>query len=49
MGKEVTCEVLYGGEPINNHIKILKNHPPTIIVGTPGRILALVRNEHLKT
>jgi len=46
--KAVRTEVIYGGEPINNHIKLLKGAtPPHIIVGTPGRILALVRGKHL--
>jgi ATP-dependent RNA helicase UAP56/SUB2 len=38
---------MYGGQPINEHIKALKKSPPTILVGTPGRILALVRGKHL--
>jgi len=38
---------MYGGQPIQEHIKKLKNSPPTIIVGTPGRILALTRGKHL--
>ena len=29
------------------HIKLLKTKPPTIVVGTPGRILALARGKHL--
>ena len=46
--KQVRTEVIYGGEPINNHIKLLKGlTPPHIVVGTPGRILALVRGKHL--
>ena len=47
--KKVSVEVMYGGAPIANHIKRLKNDPPTVIVGTPGRILALVRGKHLET
>ena len=39
---------MYGGQPIKDHINSLKKSPPTIIVGTPGRILALVRGQHLK-
>ena len=50
MSKEkVSVEVLYGGQSISQHIKKLKSTPPTIIVGTPGRILALVRGKHLDT
>ena len=44
----VTCEVMYGGQPLKDHIASLKKAPPTILVGTPGRILALVRGQHLK-
>ena len=39
---------MYGGQPVKDHIQILKDKPPTILVGTPGRILALVKQEHLK-
>ena len=50
MNKEkVTVDVIYGGQSISGHIKQLKTAPPTIIVGTPGRILALVRGKHLDT
>ena len=45
---EVSCEVIYGGQPIKDHIKLLKDKPPTVLVGTPGRILALIKQEHLK-
>ena len=41
--EKVTVEVFYGGAPIQNQIKQLKTKPPTIVVGTPGRILALAR------
>jgi len=30
------------------HIKMLKESPPTVVVGTPGRILDLVQGGHLK-
>lgn len=46
--KQIRTEVIYGGEPMQNHIKLLKGlTPPHIIVGTPGRILALTREKHL--
>lgn len=42
--KSVRTEVIYGGEPIEKHIKLFQGlTQPHIIVGTPGRILALVR------
>ena len=40
-------EVIYGGEPIAKHKDLLKKDPPHIIVGTPGRISALVENKDL--
>ena len=46
---KVTVDVIYGGQSISKHIKQLKEAPPTVIVGTPGRILALVRGKHLDT
>ena len=46
---KVSVEVMFGGQSISGHIKQLKSSPPTIIVGTPGRILALVRGRHLDT
>ena len=46
--KNIRSEVIYGGEPMDNHIKLLKGlNAPHIIVGTPGRILALTRDKHL--
>lgn len=47
--KKVSVEVMYGGQPLAEHIKRLKKDPPTIVVGTPGRILALVRGRHFET
>jgi len=39
---------MYGGQPIKNHVELLKGlKPPHIVVGTPGRILALVKNKDL--
>lgn len=39
--------VFFGGMPIQNDEQVLKNKCPHIVVGTPGRILALVRNKKL--
>jgi superfamily II DNA/RNA helicase len=37
---DLRMEVMYGGQPVNDHVTILKGlKPPHIIVGTPGRIL----------
>jgi ATP-dependent RNA helicase UAP56/SUB2 len=35
--------VIYGGEPVDDQVDKLKADKPPIIVGTPGRILALTR------
>jgi ATP-dependent RNA helicase UAP56/SUB2 len=45
---EIRTEVMYGGQPIQEQIKSLKGvKPPHIIVGTPGRILQLVKKKDL--
>ncbi|KIW09533.1 ATP-dependent RNA helicase sub2 [Verruconis gallopava] len=46
----VKTGVFYGGTQINKDIEILRNKEthPHIIVGTPGRLNALVRDKHLK-
>ena len=45
---DTRTEVIYGGQPITVQEKLLKSDKaPHIIVGTPGRILALVRNKAL--
>lgn len=45
---DIRTEVMYGGQPIQDHINLLKGlKPPHIIVGTPGRILALVKRKDL--
>jgi len=43
----VSVAVIYGGQPISDHIKLLQKNPPTIVVGTPGRILALAKAKNL--
>jgi ATP-dependent RNA helicase UAP56/SUB2 len=45
---DVRTEVIYGGVPVNEHITLLKGvKKPHIIVGTPGRILQLVKRGDL--
>ncbi|KAG0737233.1 hypothetical protein G6F57_010159 [Rhizopus arrhizus] len=46
---DIRTEVFYGGVPITKDIEILKdkNKCPHILVGTPGRVLALVRERHI--
>lgn len=43
--QSVKTEVCYGGQPIKDHIKLFKDSPPHIVVGTPGRILDLVKRK----
>ena len=46
---DVLSEVFYGGVPIKENEKVLKGvKRPHIIIGTPGRILALVNRKALK-
>jgi len=44
----VKTAVFYGGVSVKTNIEILKNDCPHVVVGTPGRILALARDKHLK-
>jgi ATP-dependent RNA helicase UAP56/SUB2 len=44
----VKTAVFYGGMPVQVHRKILKEDPPHIVIGTPGRILQLVEDGYLK-
>ena len=44
----VKTGVFFGGVPVRENIKQLKNDCPHIVVGTPGRILALVKSKDLK-
>lgn len=43
----VKTAVFYGGTPLSSDIKTLEGECPNIVVGTPGRILHLVRKKHL--
>ncbi|MDE1548476.1 DEAD/DEAH box helicase [Jeotgalibaca caeni] len=44
--KRVTAQVVYGGADISRQIRALKNNPH-IVVGTPGRMLDLIRRKAL--
>lgn len=53
-GQRARVYVVYGGSPISKQIERIKRNQPQIIVGTPGRILDLMRRKtlslkHLKT
>jgi superfamily II DNA/RNA helicase len=43
----VKVSTFYGGVTIKIHEDILKNNCPHIVVGTPGRILALAKSKAL--
>ena len=45
----IKISVFFGGISIKKDEEVLKNNCPHIVVGTPGRILALVRDKTLNT
>lgn len=45
---QVKIEVFYGGVPIKDHKETLKTNCPHIVIGTPGRLLALVKSGDMK-
>ncbi|KAJ3140595.1 Suppressor of the cold-sensitive snRNP biogenesis mutant brr1-1 [Geranomyces variabilis] len=45
---ETKTAVFYGGSQVKANVETLKTDKPQIIVGTPGRILGLIRDKHLK-
>jgi len=46
--KDVITGVVYGGTPIDKDKEMLKDKPPHVLIGTPGRVLGLVREKDLK-
>ncbi|OII73821.1 Sub2p like superfamily II helicase [Cryptosporidium ubiquitum] len=47
--KNVKPQVVYGGIPIQKDIDMLSSSTPNILIGTPGRIIALIRQKKLVT
>lgn len=43
--KDLKTAVFYGGANINLNKQVLENDPPHVIVATPGRLLALLREQ----
>lgn len=43
----VRTAVLFGGVPIKRHQALLKDTPPHVVIGTPGRVLDLVKRGDL--
>lgn len=43
--KQIRCAVVFGGVPIQENEKMFKNPEtaPHVVIGTPGRVLALVK------
>jgi len=46
--KDVNVKVFFGGIPYESHELLLKKEVPSVVVGTPGRILELVQKKSLK-
>jgi len=44
----MNCGVVYGGIPIQKDKEMLKTTQPQILIGTPGRVLGLLREKDLK-
>jgi ATP-dependent RNA helicase UAP56/SUB2 len=44
----VKTAVFYGGVPVQENRDLLKNDPPHIVIGTPGRVLQLAEEGNLK-
>ncbi|GAA6096095.1 DEAD (Asp-Glu-Ala-Asp) box polypeptide 39B isoform X1 [Tachysurus ichikawai] len=47
LNRKISVAVFFGGLPIKKDEETLKRESPHIVVGTPGRILALSRNKSL--
>jgi len=45
---DVKTAVVYGGVPITEDKEMLKSNCPQVLIGTPGRVLALCRDKDLK-
>merc|ERR1712083_90512 len=44
----VNCGVVYGGVPIQKDKEMLKEKSPQVLIGTPGRVLGLLKDKELK-
>ncbi|WP_124057867.1 DEAD/DEAH box helicase [Vaginisenegalia massiliensis] len=47
-GQRARVYVVYGGSPIGKQLERLRTNRPQIVVGTPGRILDLIKRKALK-
>merc|ERR1712203_1079123 len=46
--QDVNTGVVYGGMPIDKDREMLKENSPHVLIGTPGRVLGLLREKDLK-
>merc|ERR1719223_1231769 len=46
--QDTKCGVVYGGTPIDKDKQMLKDSCPHVLIGTPGRVLGLLREKDLK-
>jgi ATP-dependent RNA helicase UAP56/SUB2 len=46
--QDVKTAVVYGGTPIAKDKEMLKENCPQVLIGTPGRVLGLIREKDLK-
>jgi len=47
--EQVKTAVVYGGTPYQKDKEMFRDSPPNIVIGTPGRLLALTKDKTLKT
>jgi len=45
---DVKVKVFFGGINVKHHVDLLAKETPHVVIGTPGRILQLVNEKHLK-
>jgi ATP-dependent RNA helicase UAP56/SUB2 len=45
----IRTAVIYGGTPVRQHKDLFATNPPHVVVGTPGRVLDLIRQKVMKT
>merc|ERR1719401_2036223 len=46
--QDLKTAVVYGGVPITKDKEVLKESQPQVVIGTPGRVLALLREKDLQ-
>jgi len=46
--KSVNTKVFFGGISVRQHRKLLTDDPPHVVIGTPGRLLQLIKEKTMK-